>query len=135
MRRSHTFSIQIDRPVEAVYRFLADPINYPAWSAMRAEGYRRLDNGDWSGRTAFGPRHVRFTPPNGYGVLDHALFEPGGEVLMMPMRVVANEAGTELTYTFFRRTGMDDALFDSTLEWIHTDLMTLKTMLEALGDR
>ena len=132
MRRSHTFSIPIAGRLPPIYRFLADPRNYPSWSAMEEGGYHQLDNGDWAGHTAFGFRHVRFTPPNSFGVLDHALFEPGGEILFSPMRVVANGAATELIFTFFQRADMDEAQFASTLEWIRVDLLSLASVVEVL---
>jgi hypothetical protein len=47
------------------------------------------------------------------------------------MRVVPNEEGTELNFTFFAREGMDDAQFASAIEWITTDFLTLKSLLEA----
>ncbi len=132
MRQAHTFTIHIERPVGEVYDFLADPQNHPKWSAMSPAGYRQLDNGDWVGQTAFGPRHVRFTRRNEFGVLDHAVFVPGGEILFSPMRVVPNGQNTVLLVTFFQRQGMSEEQFRSTLEWIEVDLLTLKTVVEAM---
>lgn len=132
MRRAHTFTIPIERPASVVYDYLANPKNHPSWSAMSPDGYHRLENGDWAGQTSFGLRHVRFTPPNPFGVLDHAVFEPGGEILFSPMRVIANEESSLLLLTFFQRAGMSEELFASTLEWIEVDLLTLKTVVEAL---
>ena len=39
--------------------------------------------------------------------------------------------GRDLTFTFFRREGMDDAQFASAIEWIMTDFLALKSLLEA----
>jgi hypothetical protein len=47
------------------------------------------------------------------------------------MRVMPNEEGTELTFTFYQRPGMDDDAFASAIEWITTDFLTLKTLLES----
>ena len=100
---------------------------------MRRESYRPLDNGDWQGMTTYGGlRHFRFTPPNAHGVLDHAVFVPGEPLLWTPMRVMPNEDGTELTFTFYQRPGMSEAEFVSAVEWITTDFLTLKSLLEAL---
>ena len=131
MRRSHTISISIDRPFDDVYAYLGKPINFQQWAAVEPDTFRPLDNGDWQGETPFGFRHFRFSPPNNYGVLDHAVFVPGGEILYTPMRVMPNDLGTELTFTFFRREGMDDAQFASAIEWIMTDFLALKSLLEA----
>ena len=133
MRRSHTISLQIDYPYDDAYRFLADPLNYGTWAAVEQDSYRPLDNGDWEGVTAFGgKRHFRFTSPNPHGVLDHAVFVPGEPLLWTPMRVTPNEEGTELSFTFYQRPGMSEAEFLSAIEWITTDFLTLKSLLEAL---
>lgn len=132
MRRSHTISVSINYPYEAAYRFLAEPRNYSEWAAVDQQSFRPLGNGDWEGVTiAGGLRHFRFTPPNPFGVLDHAMFVPGEDLLWTPMRVVPNQEGTELTFTFYQRPGVDDAAFASAIEWITTDFLALKALLEA----
>ena len=130
MRRSHTITLQIERPYAAVYRFLIDPRNFAQWAAVDAATFAPLGDGDWRAMTPGGLRHYRFTPPNDFGVLDHAQFVPGETPLFTPMRVFANEEGTELLFTFLRRPGMTDVEFDSTIEWITTDFLTLKSVLE-----
>lgn len=131
MRRSHTISLFIDYPYEATYRFLSNPLNYGEWAALDKQTYRQLDNGDWAAESAFGPRHFRFTPPNAFGVLDHAAFIPGEPLLWTPMRVTPNEEGTDLVFTFYQRPGMSDEQFASAIEWVTTDFLALKAVLEA----
>ena len=132
MRRSHTLTFQIECPYEAAYRFLADPRNYGEWAAVDKGSYRPVGDGDWMADTPFGGlRHFRFTPPNAFGVLDHAVFIPGEPLLYTPMRLIPNDDGSELQFTFFQRPGMSDEQFDSALEWITTDFLTLKSVLEA----
>jgi len=131
MRRSHTITLQIDRPYAAVYKFMADPRNFSQWAAVDEGTFEPLGGGDWRAMTAGGLRHYRFTPPNAYGVLDHAQFVPGEVPLFNPMRIFANEDSTELQFTFFQRAGMSDEAFVSTVEWITTDFLTLKSLLEA----
>ena len=133
MRRSHTISLTIDYPYAEAYRYLANPANYAEWAAVDARTYRPLRDGDWVGNTRLGGvRHFRFTPANTFGVLDHAVFVPGEPLLWTPMRVVPNEEGTDLIFTFFQRPGMTDAAYASAVEWITTDFLTLKSLLEAL---
>lgn len=132
MRRSHTISVSINHPYEATYRFLAEPRNYGEWAAVDRQTYRPLGNGDWEGMTNVGGmRQFRFTPPNAFGVLDHAMFVPGEELVWTPMRVTPNQEGTELTFTFYQRPGVDDETFASAIEWITTDFLALKALLEA----
>ncbi len=131
MRRSHTITLQIERPYAAVYKFLADPRNFSQWAAVDAATFAPLEDGDWRAMTPSGLLHYRFTPLNGFGVLDHAQFVPGEVPQFNPMRIFPNEEGTELLFTFFMRAGMTTAEFDSTVEWITTDFLTLKSVLEA----
>jgi hypothetical protein len=49
---------------------------------------------------------------------------------MMPLRVTADAEGTLVTFTFYRRAGMDDAQLASALEWIRMDFAVLKSLLE-----
>ena len=48
------------------------------------------------------------------------------------MRVMPNEEGTELVFTFYQRPGMSDEEFASAIEWVTTDFLTLKSLLETL---
>ena len=132
MPQSHTIVIEIDHPLADTYRYLADPRTYADWAAIDPGTWRPVGGGDWGGQTRFGGlRHVRFTPPNDQGVLDHAVFVPGEEPLWMPMRVAAKGKGTELRFTFLQRPGMSDEAFASAIEWITTDFLALKSLLEA----
>lgn len=129
MRQSHLIHFSIARPVDDVYAFLVDPTNYPRWAAVEG-GMAPMRANEWLTRTAFGDRIVRFTEPNSYGVLDHAVYAQGEEPLMMPMRVVANGDGTDLMFLFIRRDDMTEEQFKSTIEWVTTDLLTLRSLLE-----
>lgn len=133
MQRSHTISTKIEQPLARVYAYLAEPRNYAEWAAVDPDAFYRLENGDWHAETRFGGiRHIRFTPPNDFGILDHAVFVPGEPLLWTPMRVVANGDGAEVPFTFFQRPGMNEEQFLSAIEWIVTDFLALKSLLEAL---
>lgn len=127
---SRLISLSIERPVRDVFRFLIAPENFPKWASLTGHRFEHKGGRDWLADTAAGPRIIRFAERNDYGVLDHAVFAAGEEPVFGPMRVVANEEGTLLTYTFFQRPGLSDEKFESTVEWITTDLMTAKTLLE-----
>ena len=89
MRQSHLIQFSIARPVEEVYAFLADPLNYPRWAAVDG-GITQIRQNEWLTRTAFGDRIVRFTEPNPYGILDHAVYAHGEEPVTMPMELYEN---------------------------------------------
>ena len=128
--RSQTIATPIARPVREVYDFLAEPANFPKWAAVVGPSFTQIGRNDWVGEMAAGERVVRFSERNRYGILDHALFKQGEEPIVTPMRVSANGEGCLLTYTFFQRPGMSEEQFASTIEWITTDFLALKTLLE-----
>lgn len=130
MLKSSIVSLSIERPVASVYRFLADPQNYPKWASLTGHRFERRGERDWFADTAAGPRIIRFAERNGYGVLDHAFFAEGETPITNPMRVVTNGQDTLLTYTGFQRPGMSDEKFASTMEWINADLLAAKSLLE-----
>ena len=91
---------------------------------------RETESG-WVVETAQGPVGLRFAPENDYGVTDHTVTVSPEVTVYVPMRVVANEDGTELTFMFFRRPEMSDEKFASTIEWVTVDFLVLKGLLEA----
>lgn len=130
MLEPHPIETYIEKPVAEVYRFLAAPRNYPRWAAVEAATFQQIGPLEWSAETEFGPRIVRFSPLNGEGILDHAVYKAGEEPVMMPMRVAADGSRTLVTFVFYRRPGMDDEQLDSALEWIRADFAALKSLLE-----
>lgn len=131
MYQSHTISIEIGRPAKDVYEFLADPMNFPKWVGGIEPGFTQIGPNEWSGEMAMGKRIVRFCDRNTYGVLDHAMFAEGAEPMITPMRVVPCGTESLLTFTFFRRPTMSEEQFVSAIEWITTDFMALRSLLEA----
>jgi len=130
MFNSRIISVSIGRPVRDVYRFVIHPWNFPKWASLTGHRFEHRGGRDWLANTAAGPRVIRFGEPNDFGVLDHAVFAEGETPIFGPMRVVANEEGTLLTYTAFQRSGVSDEKFKSTVEWITSDLMTARSLLE-----
>lgn len=122
-------SVPIDRSVDEVYRFVSDPRNLPRW-ASGLGGSIHEEGGEWIAEGPLGPVRVCFAPPNELGVLDHEVALPSGERFLNPMRVVANRAGSELTFTLFRQPGTSEEKFEEDAEWVRKDLLTLKHLLE-----
>lgn len=131
MFRSETISIAIDCPFQDVYEFLAEPLNLPTWWSNLGGSIRHSGGSDWVSDTSEGPVVIRFAPRNAYGVLDHAIFREGETAVTTPTRVFANDDGAEITYTLFQRPGISDAVFASELEWVRSDLLALKSLLES----
>ena len=131
MFESRHISIRIHKPASAVYAFTQAPESFPKWAAGLASGLTR-DGDQWIAHGPDGDVHVRFSPPNDLGVLDHWVTLPDGTVLYIPLRVIANGEGSEVILTLYRPPAMhDDAAFARDAAAIGRDLSKLKALVEA----
>jgi hypothetical protein len=121
--------VYIARRPEQVREYVADPVHLPVWAAGLAESMERVD-GRWYADSPMGRVAVTFAAPNPWGVLDHDVELPSGEVVTNPMRVVPNGPGADLVFTVQRRPGVGDAEFAADVEAVAADLRTLKRVLE-----
>jgi len=71
-----------------------------------------------------------FVPRNEYGVLDHDVTLPSGEVVYNPMRVIADGHDCEVVFTLRRRPGMSDTEFSEDAGAVAADLARLRRILE-----
>lgn len=127
---TRNLSVSINRRAREVYDFASVPENFPQWATGLGKSLKKV-NDAWIAETLQGPVKVRFTERNDFGVLDHYVIpEPGTEVYI-PMRVIANGAGSELIFTLFRRPDMSDEKYAEDVAWVMRDLNTLKRLLEA----
>ena len=128
---SRHVSVSIARPPAEVLAYAGDPRNLPVWAAGLARGVRPAGDGaSWITDSPMGEVAVRFAPPNDLGVLDHDVTLPDGVVVRNPLRVLPNDAGSEVVFTLFRRDGMDDAAFDADAVAVLEDLRRLREVLE-----
>lgn len=127
---SQTLSVRIERPWRAVYDFTSEPANFVRWAKGLGESLRQV--GDrWIVQTPSGRMDVHFTPKNSFGILDHHLSAPDGTEIHVPLRVIANGAGSEVMLTVFRVPTMSDAAFAADAAAVQRDLQALKTLLES----
>jgi hypothetical protein len=118
-------------PPQQVYAFISVPENFPKWASGLCKSIRKTQEG-WIAETPTGPMHVRFTEKNLYGVLDHYIQPESGTEIYIPMRVIANNHGSELIFTLFRLPGMSDEKFKEDAEWVAKDLKASKSLLEGM---
>jgi hypothetical protein len=134
MLPARTVSVSIDRPPATVYAFVADAFNLPRWapgfcSAISADA--NVEHG-WKITTPDGAAHARFAPPNTAGIVDHWVTLAGRDTeVYVPLRVVANEAGSEVLLTVFRQASMSDGQHEADVEAVRGDLARLKELLES----
>lgn len=122
-------TVSIDRPPAEVYAFAGNPENLPRWASGLAGKIANVD-GAWVAESPIGKVRIRFADRNPFGVLDHDVTLPSGEVFSNPMRVVPNAGGSELTFTLFRQPGVSDADFAADAKTVERDLKELKRILE-----
>jgi hypothetical protein len=128
-----TLSVSIDRDWREVYSLASVPQNFARWASGLGTGLERSGEG-WIAQGPEGPIRIRFSPPNDFGVLDHVVTLASGAEISVPMRVLANGSGSEVSLTLFRQPGMDDEKFAADAEWVRRDLASLKRWLEGQAD-
>lgn len=122
-------SERIDRPADEAYAFASNPANLPRWAPGLGSSVAEVD-GQWFVDTPAERVRFAFAPLNDLGVLDHYLTLRSGEVVHVPMRVIADGSGSEVVLTVRRRPGMTDAEFKADGAAVAADLARLKRILE-----
>jgi hypothetical protein len=130
MTGSRHISERIARPSDEVYDYAADPANLPQWAPGLGSSVEKID-GQWFVETSQGRVGFAFVQRNEYGVLDHHVTLPSGEVVYIPLRVIADGGGSEVVFTLRRRPGMSDQDFKADADAMAADLRRLRQVLEA----
>jgi len=129
---SKHLSERIDRPAREVYEFAVESANLPRWAQGLGSAVEQAD-GRWFVQTPAGRLGLAFAPRNDFGVLDHDVTMPSGEVVYNPMRVIADGDGCEIVFTLRRREGVTDEEFAADAQAVAADLARLKRLME-VGD-
>jgi hypothetical protein len=120
----------IDCPARAVYEFASDPARLPEWAPGLGSAVECVE-GEWFVETPVGRVGFAFAPQNEFGVLDHEVTLPSGEVFNNPMRVVPDGEACEVVFTLRRQQGMANEEFERDAAAVAADLATLKRLLES----
>ena len=126
---SRHVSIVINRPAIEVYDYAADPENLSTWAAGISAGAIGRDGDALLLDSPMGPIRVVFAPRNPFGVLDHDVVLPSGELIDNPLRVVNHPEGAEVIFTI-RQRDLDDEAFERDASFVAADLERLKAALE-----
>jgi len=124
-----TISVSIDCSPERVYAFASDPRNFPQWTSSFVTSVRQ-EQGEWILSTSEGEFKVRFTEKNPFGILDHVVTVAPGVEVKVPLRVIANGAGSEVIFTLFQLPSMSADKFAADAAMVEQDLNSLKRLLE-----
>ena len=123
-------SVAISRSARDVYNYASDPATWPEWAAGLGSSFEQVGD-HWVADSPMGRVGVAFAERNNYGVLDHTVTMPSGEVVYNPMRVIADGDGSEVVFTIRRRAGVTDTEFDADAQAVAADLARLKEIMEA----
>jgi hypothetical protein len=78
-RESRHISECVDCSAEVAYEFASDPSHLPAWAPGLGSAVERVGD-EWFVETPMGRVTFAFAPRNDFGVLDHEVTLPSGEV-------------------------------------------------------
>ena len=124
-------SVSIRQDARKAYDLLWQPESFPRWASGLAGSLRKVGP-EWQAETPEGPATVRFSEHNPFGVLDHWVRLASGAEIYIPLRLIRNGDGCELTLTLFRRPGITDQQFAADADWVRRDLLAAKKLLEGL---
>lgn len=130
MNEAITLGITVDRPWRSLYEAFWRPEAFPTWASGLSQAELVEQEGRWLAKGPGGSVLIRFTDHNPYGVMDHWVELASGEVVYVPLRVIANGPGAEVQLTLFRQPGMDEATFERDADWVRQDLLALKRLAE-----
>jgi len=123
-------STSIERAAHDVYLFASNPRNLSAWASGLARREVEFVDGVWMIDSPMGRVTVAFAPLNQFGILDHEVTLPSGEVVANPMRVIPNGDGCDVVFTVRRRAGVDEAEFSADTEAVAADLAALRNLMQ-----
>ena len=129
MLNSRTITCSINKPPATVFEFASNPENLPKWVLSFCMSVRKSGD-EWQMETPTGWVGIRFVAVNDYGVLNHVVTLPDGQSILNPVRVVANDIGSEVMFTLFQLPSMSDEQFSKDAGMVEADLQTLKAVLE-----
>ncbi len=120
-------STTIAAPWRTVYDFARQPENLPRWASGLATGvYRQGDA--WFTDSPMGRVQVKMAEDNAYGVLDHDVILPSGQMITNAMRVVPNGEGCTVLFVLCRLDGVDEAAFANDAAHVERDLLALQRL-------
>ncbi len=122
-------SERIDRDAAEVYEYASNPAHVPEWAQGLGNSVENVD-GQWFVETSSGRVGLAFVEPNRYGVLDHYVTLPSGEIVYCPMRVIPDDDGCEVVFTLRRLPDMSDEDFARDAGLVQADLTRMKHILE-----
>jgi hypothetical protein len=130
---SVTKYVQIERPVDDAYAFLADPATMPKWAIHNVNSIKPVGNGRWEMDTPRGRGYLvsHYQKPN--GILDHDFIDAGEGFWSVTARAVPIGASSSVyMITLTKPDAMPMEAFEGGMKLMDDELRALKACIEAL---
>jgi hypothetical protein len=130
---SVTKYVQIERPVDDAYTFLADPTTMPKWAIHNVKSIKPVGNGRWEMDTPRGRGYLipHYQKPN--GILDHDFIDAGEGFWSVTARAVpVGSSGSVYMITLTKPDAMPMEAFEGGMKLMDDELTALKACIEAL---
>lgn len=127
-----TRAVTIARPFAVVMEYLSDPMNYSAWAVEYfTSSVVKIDENSYRVPTTMGEKKFRLVCDRERGEaelfiadIDQA-FSYG-----LPIRVLHNGDGVDVTFTLAREDILTDKLWDDSIRMLERELIALRDILE-----
>lgn len=130
-RTTRHVSVRIERSARDIYDFCVQPANLPQWAAGLSGSIEQVD-GRWIAESPMGSVEVEFAQRNPFGVLDHRVTLPNGQVFDNPMRVIPDgPSAADVVFTLRWADGVTEEAFEADAAAVAADLQALKALLES----
>jgi hypothetical protein len=129
--RSETVTTIIPAPQTAVFDYMSDIENLPAWATEFARELKR-DGEDYKVVNGLGEFYFRITGDPQTGVIDMFAGPTKDQMAIFPTRAVALPDGsTAYSFTMFQAPDMPDQLFESQHESLKREFMNIEAAFAA----
>lgn len=127
--RSATVTTVLDVPPQAVFEYLADIENLPAWATEFARELHR-EGEDYKVVNGLGEFYFTIEAEAVTGVIDMFAGPTKDALAMFPTRAVGLPDGrTAYTFTMFQQPGMSDELFEAQHASLRREFVNIERLL------
>lgn len=127
--KSITKTIDLTADPQAVFDFLADPLNWPQFAIVNLKTITAGKEGHYEIVSKNGPGQLKMLANEKHGILDH-VWKDSQASWKVYMRAIPNGEGTTLMTTFFQPAQIDAETFSRSMREMDLEFAKLKEILE-----
>ena len=132
--RTATVTTVLEAPKDAVFAYLSEIENLPAWATEFARELRRDDRG-YAVINGLGEFRFDIRADAATGVIDMYAGPTEDQMAVFPTRAVAlDDAHTAYTFTMFQGPGMPDEVFESQYASLRREFENIERIFAASAD-